>query len=68
MGGAKVIRQLLAEFSMTSKELAPLLDMSPQGLSNKMSRDSFSYDDMAKIADILDCKLVIKTKDGKEFY
>ena len=68
MGGAKVIRQLLAEFGMTSKELAPLLDMSPQGLSNKMSRDSFSYDDMAKIADILDCKLVIKTKDGKEFY
>lgn len=68
MGGAKVIRQLLAEFSMTSKELAPLLGMSPQGLSNKMSRDSFSYDDMAKIADILDCKLVIKTKDGKEFY
>lgn len=68
MAGAKVVKQLLTEFDMTSKELALLLDMSPQGLSNKMSRDSFSYADVSKIADILECKLIVKTKDGKEFY
>lgn len=68
MAGAKVVRQLLIEFEVSGKELAEMLGMSAQSLSNKMSRDSFTYDEMAKIAEILNCKLLIRTKEGKEFY
>lgn len=41
----------------TMAELAKHLGMSRQALSNKFYRDSFSGEDLLKIANFLDCKL-----------
>ena len=51
------------------KALATHLGLSSQALSNKFYRDSFSYNEVAKIADILNCDVKIITRDtGKEFF
>lgn len=68
MSGAKVVKQLLVEYSMTNKELAERLGISAQSLSNKMNRDSFTYEDMEKISFVLNCRLIFITENGKEFY
>ena len=49
-------------------DLAEKLDIKPQSMSNKFHRDSFSFNEVVKIADILDCDIKIVTRDtGKTF-
>lgn len=68
MAGAKLIKQLLIERDMSIKELAERLGIEHQSMRNKLYRDSFSFADMEKIADILDCNIKVLTRDtGKEF-
>lgn len=43
MAGAKIIKQVMLERGITSKELAEKLGMKPQSLSNKFHRNSFTY-------------------------
>ena len=69
MGAAKVIKQIMYEQNVSVGQLASALGIQPQSLSNKLYRDSFSFDDVVRIADILgsDVKITIR-KTGKEFY
>lgn len=66
MGATKIIRQLLIERDMTIKALAERLGIQPQSMSNKIYRDTFSYEEVEKIADILDCDVAIITRDTKK--
>ena len=67
MGAAKIIKQLLIERAMSVRTLAEKLNIQPQSMSNKLYRDSFSYDEVEKIADILNCDVRVITRDtGKE--
>ncbi len=69
MGVSKAIKQLMQERNMKVKELADAMGLSAQNMSNKLYRDSFSYNEVAKIADILNCDVKIITRDtGKEFF
>ena len=69
MGAAKVIKQIMYEQNVSVSQLASALGIQPQSLSNKLYRDSFSFDDVVRIADILgsDVKITI-LETGKEFY
>ena len=69
MGAAKAIKQLMQEQNMSVSQLASALGIQAQSMSNKLYRDSFSYDEVVRIADILgsDVKLVVR-ETGKEFF
>lgn len=69
MGATKVIKQLMQEREITVKQLADKLNINAQSMSNKLYRDTFSYEEILKIADILNSDVKIITRDTKkEFY
>ncbi len=55
MGMAIKIRTLLLERKMTIKELAEKIGTNGSNLSNKLSRDNFSENELWDIAEALDC-------------
>ena len=69
MSASKVIKQLMLERGISVKELSQQLGIkSPQVLSNKLYRDTFTYTDYVKIANILGCTVQTVTNDtGKVF-
>ena len=69
MGAAKAIKQLMQEQNISVSQLASALGIQAQSMSNKLYRDSFSFDEVVRIADILDSdvKLIVR-ETGKEFY
>ena len=68
MGAAKIIKQLMIERYVSVKALADSLEMQAQSMSNKLYRDNFSFDEVVKIAEILNCDVKLITRDtGKEF-
>lgn len=69
MSGAKIIKQIMTEKNITVKQLAEMLDIKPQSMSNKLHRDNFTFEEMGKIADMLNCDIKVIMRDtGKEFY
>lgn len=54
-GMAKKIRTILLERVMTIKELAKKIGTNENNLSNKLSRDNFSENELKDIAEALDC-------------
>lgn len=50
------IRILLKRKKMTIAELAKAIEISSQNLSNKLSRDNFSEQDLRQIAGALGCR------------
>ena len=69
MAGSKIIKQLLAERNMSVNELAAKLDIKPQSMSNKLYRDSFSFQEMCTICNLLNADLKAITRDShKEFF
>jgi len=69
VGASKPIKQLMQEKGVSVKELAEMLEINPQSMSNKLYRDSFSYNEVVKIADLLGCDVKLIMRDtGKEFY
>ena len=68
MAAAKIIKQVLIEKGLSVKYLAEQLGITPQSMSNKLFRDSFSYNEVVRIADILNCDVRIIMRDTqKEF-
>ena len=69
MGAAKAIKQLMQEQNVSVGQLASALGIQAQSMSNKLYRDSFSFDEVVRIANILgsDVKLIVRDT-GKEFY
>ncbi len=51
---------------ITKKDIADYLGISRQNFVNKLSRDTFSPEELSKIAEKLDCELVMKGK-AKEY-
>lgn len=59
---ANKIKSIMKDKHITNVQLAKHLGMSPQSLSNKFYRDSFSSQDLITILDYLDCELFISSK------
>lgn len=69
MSASKVIKQIMVEREISVKELASQLGMkSPQILSNKLYRDTFTYDDYIKIVNLLGCTVQTVTNDTKKIF
>ena len=51
------IKALLSIKGKKNIDLAEYLGISPQSMQNKLSRGSFSSEDLIKIADFLECRL-----------
>lgn len=68
MAGSKSIKQLLIERKMTVKSLAEMLGIEPQSMRNKLYRDTFSYAEIIKIADILNADVQIITRDTHKVF
>lgn len=66
MGAAKIIKQLLIEREKSVNELAAFFGLTPNGMSSKLYRDKFSFEDVVRIADFLDCDVKIITRDTKK--
>ena len=68
MAGAKAIRQILIERDISIKDFAALYGIAYQSMRTKLLRDAFTYEEILKIADLLNCDVKIITRDsGKEF-
>ena len=68
MGAAKIIKQIMIERSISVKDLAEKLGIAPQSMSNKLYRDSFSYNEVVEIASILNCDVKIITRDTNKSF
>ena len=51
---------------MKIQEVADKMGCSPQFISNRLYRDSFTAADLIKIAEVLDCTLSFTLLDGTE--
>lgn len=63
MGAAKRVKMLLIEQGKSVKDIAAILDIAPQSMSNKLYRDSFTFDEIVKICDYLGADVQIITRD-----
>lgn len=59
------VKALLKLQGKNNKGLAEYLEISDQALSNKFYRDSYSGEDLIKIATYLDCELAFITGSTK---
>lgn len=68
MSASKTIKKIMLDKNISVKELAEKLCMKSQVLSNKLYRDTFTYNDYVKIANILDCDVKTISRDNKIEY
>lgn len=64
MDVSNAVRTMLSLAGKKQTELAAYFGMSPQGMTNKMSRCSWSTDDLVKVAAFTGAQVVIKLPDG----
>ncbi len=63
LSAAKRIKMLLIERDKSVKDIAAVLEIAPQSVSNKLYRDSFTFDEVVKICNFLDADVQIVTRD-----
>lgn len=68
MSASKVIKKIMLDKNISVKQLAEKLGMKSQVLSNKLYRDTFTYNDYVKIANILECDVKTISRDNKIEY
>lgn len=68
MNGSQVIKQLMIESNTDIKQLAELLEIKPQSVRNKLSRNSFSLAEFEKIINLLNGELQIVSVKTKNVY
>lgn len=62
---SNTIKEILEDYkqagkSLTQNDLANVLGMTKQSFSNKMQRDTFTAEDVVKIANYLNMKAILK--------
>jgi DNA-binding Xre family transcriptional regulator len=68
LAGSTIIKQLLIERDMNIKELAEKFEVSHQSMRNKLYRDTFTFEEMLRIADLLECDIEVITRDTKKVF
>ena len=66
MSVKSAIRMVLAKRGMSQVELSRLWNGSPQAISNKFSRNTWTAADLVKIARLTDCQLMFVFPDGQQ--
>lgn len=62
---SNIIKEILADYKAEGKkvnqqDLANVLGMTKQSFSNKMARDTFTLEDVIKIADFFNMKVILQ--------
>ena len=60
-------RCILKNKNITQYEMAEALGISKQNFSNKIQRNTFSPDELARIADALDMEIAFIDKNGRKY-
>ena len=68
MSASKTIKKIMLDKDVTVKALAEKLGVSSQVLSNKLYRDTFTYKEYIKIADLLGCDVFTVSRDKSNEY
>lgn len=68
MSASKHIKKCMVEKEIKAGTLAEKLGMIPQTFYNKLFRDSMSFSDAEKIADALDCDIVLIDRTTQKIY
>ncbi len=68
MSASKVIKQIMVERDLSVKDLALEMNIKPQVLSNKLYRDTFTYNDYIKIVNLLGCTVQTITNDTRKVF
>ena len=69
MSASKVIKQIMVETDTSVKDLAAMLGMkSSQILSNKLYRDTFTFEDYVKIVSMLGCTVQTTINSSGKVY
>lgn len=55
-----VIKAIMKSKGINNIQMAEMLGIKTQSFSNKLFRDSYTVEELIKILDILDCKLIIQ--------
>ena len=58
MSVSEQLKILCVKLGISVSELARLMERSPQAFSQKMKRESFTVDELKKIAEVSGCKYV----------
>lgn len=62
------IKALLAIREKKQIDLAQHFGMTKQSMNNKMSRDSWSAEDLVRVAEFCGCKVAFVCPDGQHIY
>ena len=62
------VKGLLALSGKRQIELADYFGMTKQTMSNKMARDSWSAKDLARVAELVGCKIGFLLPDGQHIF
>lgn len=65
---ANTVKALLHLKGKRQIDLAEHFEMKPQSMTNKMARNSFSAEDLIKIAEFTGCKVAFVLDDGQMLY
>lgn len=68
MGATKHIKRILFEKDLKTADLANQIGKPLQTLYNQMTRDTWKYSEVEKIADQLGCDIVFLDRDTKKMY
>ena len=68
MSASKVIKKILVDKNMSVKDLAEMLGIKAQVLSNKLYRNTFTYEEYIRIAHLLGCEVKTVSEDSKIEY
>lgn len=68
MNGSQVIKQLMLESDTSINQLAELLEIQPQSVRNKLSRNSFTLSEFEKVVNLLNADLQVVSRKTKNIY
>lgn len=68
MAGAKIIKQILLERGISLKDFAEMYEINYQSMRNKIHRDAFTFEEMMKVTDLLNCDIEVTTRDTKKSF
>lgn len=68
MNGAQVIKQLMLESDVNINKLSEMLEIKPQSVRNKLSRNSFTLAEFEKVISLLNGELQVVSKTTKNVY
>lgn len=60
---SKVLKLVMKDHHVTQTEIAKLFGVSSQAINNKFSRDAWNADEVVKVLEYMNCRLVIESGD-----